>query len=183
MEYSFRKKTTPKTLNASSFPLTGSLRDNSLMANFLLDLLPARRFTPYLGAGLGVSWVAFDSIQGGAGTGYSGTSGQFAWQGIAGVSYALSPHWQLTGEVRYKESDRHSYPSVIGAAQNQIEFDDRERRYSDRRALFLRRGNRGHTSRCRGSGTGAGTHGTADATGARTYTCRSGEVPGVLRLR
>ena len=113
LEYSFRNDHA-KDANANNFPLTGSLRDNSLMANFLgWTFSPATGSRPIWVPDLGVSWVAFDSIQGGGGHGYSEHVRPVRMAGHRRRVLCASPHWQLTGEVRYKESDRHSYgPSV-----------------------------------------------------------------------
>ncbi|TAL04580.1 MAG: OmpA family protein [Rhodospirillaceae bacterium] len=115
-----------KDLNANNTPVTGSQQDTSVMANVLLDIPTGSRLTPYLGAGIGVSWVNFDQVHSAASPIYDGTSGKFAWQYIAGVAYTIAPNWELTGEFRYKGSNGHAYPGSV--AGNQVtHYNDRAR--------------------------------------------------------
>lgn len=72
------------------------------MANFYYDFKNTSRFTPYLGAGIGAARVNVD--------GYSSTTTGgmiddedtvFAYQGIAGVDYALDEQWSIFSDYKY----------------------------------------------------------------------------------
>jgi OmpA-OmpF porin, OOP family len=71
------------------------------MANAYYDFLPNSRFDPYVGAGIGVARVNFDSINGGGATQIDDSDVVFAYQGIAGARYLIAPHWDLGAEYRY----------------------------------------------------------------------------------
>lgn len=70
----------------------------SFMANAYHDFLPGSKFRPYLGLGIGL--VSSDA-SGNAG----GSSTDFAYQAMIGLSYKLNRKWALDGEYRYTEVD------------------------------------------------------------------------------
>jgi len=81
----------------------GDFASNTLLINGLRRFVSASPWTPYLGAGIG--WVQEIDIDikpavGGADRGYSAGS-KVAFQLIAGVEYALTPNWRLTGDARW----------------------------------------------------------------------------------
>ena len=78
----------------------GSVRNWGLMINGLYDFNTGTAFTPYLGAGIGLG-IVNAKLTGSNITRYSGTDTQFAYQGIAGVSYAFNPNLSLTTDYRY----------------------------------------------------------------------------------
>jgi outer membrane protein OmpA-like peptidoglycan-associated protein len=73
--------------------------------NGFYDLNTGTPFTPYIGGGIGVGFfhasLTGNTPAGHAITAYSGSDTTFAYQGIAGVSYALSPNLSLTADYRY----------------------------------------------------------------------------------
>jgi len=81
-------------------PVTGDAHTYSLMTNVLYDFNTGTRLTPYLGAGIGVGFFTA-RLAGMGGTVYDGTDATFAYQGIAGASYALTPNLSLTADYRY----------------------------------------------------------------------------------
>jgi len=86
----------PTPLSATSFTPGGSLEEVSLMANVLYDIYLGSRFKLTLGAGIGGDYASFD-VDGGLGD----NNWSFAYQGIIGLAYALSPRTDLTLNYRY----------------------------------------------------------------------------------
>ena len=79
-------------------PATGHLSSTTVMANATYDLLPDARFTPYVGAGLGVASV------GGEVNGLSGRDWKPAYQAEAGLRTDVSDRASLFGEYRFSQS-------------------------------------------------------------------------------
>jgi outer membrane protein OmpA-like peptidoglycan-associated protein len=73
----------------------GQIQQVSVMANVLYDFFPGAVVTPYVGAGAGVSFVDAN-IQG-----CNLCSTQFAYQGILGVGWNISPAMRLSVDGRY----------------------------------------------------------------------------------
>jgi outer membrane protein OmpA-like peptidoglycan-associated protein len=79
----------------------GSIGGISGMANVYYDFNTGTRFTPYLGAGLGGLDLATNNISAG-GVGVSNDSRlAFAYQGIAGISYAVDEALSIKADYRY----------------------------------------------------------------------------------
>ncbi|MBI5163800.1 MAG: outer membrane beta-barrel protein [Magnetospirillum sp.] len=83
--------------------LEGGYRGNdnidswSAMLNGIYEFNQAGKWHPFLGAGIG--WAFLDSDF--KGTGARNDDNQFAYQGIAGVGYDLTPNWALKAQYRY----------------------------------------------------------------------------------
>ena len=75
--------------------VNGQIQQVSLMANLLYDFLPGATITPYVGAGAGIAFVDL-TIQG---CGLCTT--QFAYQGIIGVGWNISPSFRVNLDGRY----------------------------------------------------------------------------------
>ncbi len=93
----------------------GSARTWSAMVNGFYDFKTGTPWTPYIGGGIGVGFV-HASLSGtrppGTAIGvYSGSDTTFAYQGIGGVSYALSPQLKLTADYRYFATTDASFTS------------------------------------------------------------------------
>ncbi|NOT40002.1 MAG: OmpA family protein [Alphaproteobacteria bacterium] len=78
----------------------GELNTTSLMGNVLYDIPLTDRMTVSLGAGAGAVHTQFDD-----GVIDQDEDTAFAYQGIAGLSYAVSPRTDLTMNYRYLRSD------------------------------------------------------------------------------
>ncbi|MEI6558749.1 MAG: OmpA family protein [Rhodospirillaceae bacterium] len=78
----------------------GSTTTWGLMVNGLYDINTGTAFTPYVGAGIGLG-IVDAKLTGNSTTIYKGTDTQFAYQGIAGVSYAINDNLSLTTDYRY----------------------------------------------------------------------------------
>jgi opacity protein-like surface antigen len=114
-----------KTFNDVN-PWAGKQWDNSVMVNVLYDFNLKGPITPYVGAGLGATWIIWgDNFRATAQnppTVYDADSWRGGWQGIIGVSYAVSPKIALALDARYKGSfGDYSFPgSVAGKEINQF---------------------------------------------------------------
>lgn len=87
-------------------PWAGKQWDNSIMVNALYDVNLGGPVTPYLGVGVGateLSWGAnFRVPTQATPTVYDGEDTRVGWQGIAGVSYAVTPRISLALDGRLK---------------------------------------------------------------------------------
>lgn len=107
-------------------PWAGKQWDNSVMLNVLYDINLGGPITPYVGAGLGASWLIWgDNFRATAQqppTVYDSDSWRGGWQGIVGVSYAVSPKIALALDARLKGSfGDYKFPgSVPGREINQF---------------------------------------------------------------
>jgi len=92
------------------------------MVNGYWDILSGP-LTPYIGAGVGVAWLDHDTKLNGTKL-LSGNSTQFAYQGIAGVSYDVTPNWGIKGEYRYfgTTDPKWNVASVAGGGNTKGEY-------------------------------------------------------------
>jgi opacity protein-like surface antigen len=68
--------------------------------NVYYGFLKGATVNPYLGGGIGAARLAVSDLAAGAVT-VDDFGGGMAWQGIAGVDFALSPSWTLSLDYRY----------------------------------------------------------------------------------
>ena len=81
---------------------TASLENNSIMLNAYYDIDTGTKFTPYVGAGIGMAHLkAKVDFMDGDVPGKSKTT--FAWQAGAGVSYAMTDNLALDLGYRYND--------------------------------------------------------------------------------
>ena len=73
----------------------GQINQLSTMVNALYDFLPGAKLTPYVGAGAGLAFVDQGIF------GCTMCSTQFAYQGIVGVGYNVTPKWRIDLDARY----------------------------------------------------------------------------------
>ncbi|WP_428031170.1 outer membrane protein [Ancylobacter sp.] len=81
----------------SVWGLSADFSATTLLANAYLDLGTWHGLTPYVGAGIGASYVLLSGI---AGAGDADGWG-FAWALMAGTALTLAPNWQLDIGYRY----------------------------------------------------------------------------------
>jgi len=96
--------------SGSETNVSGGIDTTRLFANAYADFETASAFTPYVGAGIGLSRTDFD-VNYGAGIELDDDSDNFSAQLIAGTSYDLGNGYSVFGDVRYirdfdVESDR-----------------------------------------------------------------------------
>jgi len=86
---------------------SGDVTAKTLMINALYDFHNNSRLTPYLGAGVGIAKIEFDGVTAASmmPVMIDDDDRMFAYQGIAGVSYALNDSVMLSTEYHYLDSD------------------------------------------------------------------------------
>ena len=100
------------TATASTFlgPITqsthGDLRNYTAMVNAIWDAPISAKWALSLGAGVGVDHVRLAETRNGFAT--SDTNTVFAAQGLAGLTYQMSTHWDLFMNYRYLWADQPS---------------------------------------------------------------------------
>ena len=75
------------------------LYKHSLMANAYFDYLTCTPWTPYVGAGIGASYLKYN-VNGGEA---KKTKYRFAWQVMTGVTYDINANWTLDAGYRYAD--------------------------------------------------------------------------------
>ena len=95
-----------------TFPNDGKLTEWSGMFNAIYDQPIAERWTIDFGVGAGVDGLHFDDPVN------SDTDAVFAAQGILGVTYRVSPHWDVMLNYRYLWADQPSFTDNSGNTDN-----------------------------------------------------------------
>ncbi|MGE3624207.1 MAG: OmpA family protein [Bdellovibrionales bacterium] len=100
----------------------GRVNNVDFMGNLYYDFRTGTRWTPYVGAGIGLAAIDVDHIgtltNGGA---INDSSLEFAYQGIAGVAYEVADHWSATADYRYT---RTTDPKLKTTAGGTVDFDN-----------------------------------------------------------
>ncbi|WP_028481116.1 outer membrane protein [Pseudovibrio exalbescens] len=102
----------------------------TVLWNVYADLGQYNGFSPYVGAGIGASYVNVDSVKaindGGARVAYPGGSNwNFSWALMAGVGYSISPHWHIDAGYRYLNiGDAKTKKFTDAGATDSIEYRD-----------------------------------------------------------
>jgi outer membrane protein OmpA-like peptidoglycan-associated protein len=109
-----------RSVRNSTDPNGGALGTMSLMVNGLYDIDPGMfgvdsyGFMPHVGLGVGWARPRFDNAKSFNGNTVSGKDDVLAYQGIAGVSYAVMPQVKLDLDYRYFGTDRGTFNSSPG---------------------------------------------------------------------
>ncbi|HTT76247.1 MAG TPA: outer membrane beta-barrel protein [Candidatus Binataceae bacterium] len=121
-EFTFRESHIDRVATTGGPLLTGGdAHSYSIMTNGYYGWHNSTPFTPYIGGGVGESTVVLNNLRPAFGTGtgnYGGDDAVFAYQGIAGVSYAFSPRLSLAAEYRYFATLRPGFTANVGGADN-----------------------------------------------------------------
>jgi len=102
----------------------------TFMINGYVDIATWNRFTPYVGAGIGASYVSTSDINfrnpdGSTGTYESDGKWNFAWALMAGASYDITPNLALDGGYRYLNiGDAQSKTFSTAGQTSRIEYED-----------------------------------------------------------
>ena len=96
-------------------PPAGELGEFTVMANLLYDLRLTDRVTVSIGAGAGVDRAKLKI----AAIGFEDDDWVFAYQGIAGLNYAIGDRTQLFLNYRYLRADTPEYAAAIGGPSTQ----------------------------------------------------------------
>lgn len=94
------------------------LYKHSVMANAYFDYLTCTPWTPYVGAGIGTSYLKIGQGELGKST-YN-----LAWQAMAGLAYDINSHWTLDAGYRYADLGR--VRKNLGAAKAKVTARDHE---------------------------------------------------------
>jgi OmpA-OmpF porin, OOP family len=100
----------------------GELTSMTLMANVLYDFKLMDRLTLSVGAGAGAEHSTFDD-----GVIDQDEDYNFAYQGIAGLSYAVTPRMDLTLNYRYLRTDESNYHGAHLAHTDYYALDNGEK--------------------------------------------------------
>ena len=94
------------------------LQNNSLMLNAYYDINTCTKWTPYVGAGMGVAMLKFTEKDMEDGSKTSDRTYNFAWQVGAGVAYDLTKNVALDAGYRYINSGSAVANKVIDTDWN-----------------------------------------------------------------
>lgn len=98
--------TTGAPVGFASVNGSGKVTAKTAMVNLLYDLNMNGRFSPYFGGGVGYAKIDYDHVRpvgvvGAVPGQLDDNDGVFAYQGMAGVSYAMNDNMELAAEYRY----------------------------------------------------------------------------------
>lgn len=98
--------------SGSTSPFDGNTRVFSVMADAIYGIPTGTRFTPYIGAGLGVAFYNANGIATTLGTEVDDNDTVLAYQGIAGVEYDLTSNLKAALDYRYFRTTEPQLTSV-----------------------------------------------------------------------
>lgn len=100
----------------ASAPISGSLSSIAVMGDLLYDIdaLRVGRFTPYVGGGIGIAHIQANDLRSRGGLLASGSSDRFAYQGIVGVSGAITPALSVDIDYRYFAAADPTFTTTAG---------------------------------------------------------------------
>ena len=107
--------------------LDGQMRTYAFMVNGYFRLSSQSHFTPYVGVGIGGALIDVEALADGNVDWFRANDVQFAYQGIAGVSYAIGAKNSVGIEYRYFGTSTPSFtddPSGGGAVTSQLEHQN-----------------------------------------------------------
>lgn len=97
-------------------PDGGETRADTAFANVIYDFRNESRFTPYLGAGIGVAHVSHGLVQHVAGDTVHDDYTAVAGQAIAGVSLKINDKWDAFADYRHVWTGEHDTVNSGGVA-------------------------------------------------------------------
>ncbi len=105
----------------------GSIKNYGIFANALYDIKASDSFMPYLGVGVGYQNIKVRFIPSNVPVA-NDSKGVFAYQGIAGATYKISPSFELFGQYTYRIADRAKVnltllPANLGVKNKQSIFN------------------------------------------------------------
>lgn len=100
-ELVYRNATVDGVSGTNSGAAGGGIHNKAIMANVYYDIETGTRFTPYVGAGVGGSYVDADNLRTINGTTLDDSSFELAYQGIVGTAVDLDGPWDFTLDYRY----------------------------------------------------------------------------------
>lgn len=97
---------------------SGDFETMSFMANLLYDFRTGWPVTPYVGVGLGAARVKADGVSPAPGVTIDDSAYEFAFQGLLGVSYNLTPNWALKMDYRHLRVPNINFDSSAGSVDS-----------------------------------------------------------------
>ncbi len=86
----------------------------SLMGNAIYDIKTGGRLTPYIGVGAGVAGIDWNGVTPVGGGSVDDNDTVFAYQGIAGLAYAVNDNLKLTLDYRYFATEEPDLTTSAG---------------------------------------------------------------------
>ena len=119
-EFAFRESNIDRVANsAGAIFQGGDAHSYSIMTNGYYRWHNPTPFTPYIGGGVGESTVVLNNVHPfGPGGNFGGDDAVFGYQGIGGVSYALSEQWSVAAEYRYFATLRPGFEANVAGVNN-----------------------------------------------------------------
>ena len=110
--------------NLGQLPGTsGSIDETSYMGHVIYDFMPDAGIHPFLGLGAGAQTVNFNTTAnlpyaaGGATFTSNSSDTEFAWQGLAGLAFKVSDHWNVDLTYRYTGGEKSNWnTTTVGGA-------------------------------------------------------------------
>ena len=103
---------------------SGDVDALTFMGNILYDFQGISGFKPYVGGGIGLARVRVDGVRPIGGGRINDSDTVFAYQGIAGLSYAINDALELFGDYRYlRTSELDVQESSSGSTFN-VDYDN-----------------------------------------------------------
>lgn len=105
----------------------GQIKNYGLFANALYDFQINEKLAPYVGAGVGFARQDVEYAPSGIDV-VDDKKTRFAYQAMAGVTYKLSPSFEVFGQYTYRNIDRGDYdvdllPATLGVKSEQSLFN------------------------------------------------------------
>lgn len=92
----------------------GRMSSLAFMANGIYEFLPQSKWHPFIGAGIGYADVIAKAKTGTGGRWVDDEDWQFAYQGMAGVSYDVTRNWAVKAQYRYFATLDPDFKDVSG---------------------------------------------------------------------
>ncbi len=100
----------------------GEVETSTFFLNGYYDFRNSTNWTPFLGAGIGYANVEIDYSPSNVGI-IDDDDDVFAWQIMGGVSYAINEQFEITGSIRYRETDEAEFNSSLLQSEFDIETE------------------------------------------------------------
>ena len=117
------------SIPGSDAKLKMKLYKHSFMANAYFDFLNCTNWTPYIGAGLGTSYLKakqFVYANGAKFKNFDKSVYTLGWQVMAGVAYKINSNWSVDAGYRYADLGRIRKHEVFGANSTTAKIKVRE---------------------------------------------------------
>ena len=111
LELTYRENDASKVGTSSA---TGDITTVNPMMNLYYDFPGMGRFTPYIGAGVGMANLDINNVSPVDGSRLSDSDWVYAYQGIAGVGYQLTSNLGLFADYRYLDTTEGNFKTAAG---------------------------------------------------------------------